>query len=217
LRIINSAYFGLPRRVSSVRETVRYLGTQSLKNIVLTVEVFEGMASGKTARALQLEALARACAMREVLGRTPMAEAAFATGVLSDVGQLLLATRLPVDSMGIMKEAQASRRPLVEVERERLGATHAEVGGALLSLWNLPTSIVEAVLMHHEAPEMTAAPNVSTALAFVCAIEDSQLLPSDDPHRRRLEDTATRLSESFPTVNLGAIKRQFAMRETDVA
>lgn len=217
LRIINSAYFGLPRRVSSVRETVRYLGIQSLKNIVLTVEIFEGVASGKTARALQFEALARACAMREVLGRTPMAETAFATGVLSDVGQLLLATRLPLDSAAILKEVSLSNRSLCEVERERLGATHAEIGGALLGMWNLPAPMVEAVLMHHEPPEMTTAANVPTALALVCAIEESMKLPDGDPRKRRLESTVSKLAESFPTANLGAVKRQFASRETEAA
>lgn len=213
LKIINSAYFGLPRRVASVRETVKYLGIQPLKNIVLTVEVFEGMASGKTAKALQMDALGRACAMRELLGRTPQAEAAFAAGILADVGQLLIATRLPVDMAFIQRESIG--RLQEDVERERLGSSHAELGGALLSLWNLPVALVEAVTLHHTPPAAAAAPNVSTALALVCAMEEEAT--ARDARKVELKATVEKLLEVFPTVNAQAVRRQLAPREAAVA
>lgn len=213
LKIINSAYFGLPRRVSSVRETVKYLGIQPLKNIVLTVEVFEGMASGATAKGLQMDALARACAMRELLGRTPMAEAAFAAGILADVGQLLIATRLPIDMAAIQKEMIG--RLQEDVERERLGSSHAEIGGALLSLWNLPTALVEAVTLHHTPPAAAATANVPTALALVCAMEEEAV--ARDARKAELHTTVEKLAEMFPMVNLQAVRRQLAPREVAVA
>jgi HD-like signal output (HDOD) protein len=214
LRIMNSAYFGLPRRVSSVRETVKYLGIQPLKNIVLTVEVFEGLATGKTARALQFEALSRACAMRELLGRTPLAEQAFAAGVLADVGQLLIATRLPIDLAAIEKLSTSGVRR-EDIERERLGSSHSEVGGALLALWNLPVALIEAVTLHHTPPEAAATANVSTALALVCALEEEG--GANDTRKAELKATIARLSEVFPTVNLQAVKRQLIPREQAVA
>ncbi len=214
LRIMNSAYFGLPRRVSSVRETVKYLGIQPLKNIVLTVEVFEGLATGKTARALQFEALSRACAMRELLGRTPFAEQAFAAGILADVGELLIATRLPIDQATIEKLSSSNTRQ-EDVERERLGSSHAEVGGALLALWNLPVALIEAVTLHHTPPEAAASANVSTALAVVCALEEEP--SATDARKAELKATVSRLLEVFPTVNLQAVKRQLIPREQAAA
>jgi HD-like signal output (HDOD) protein len=214
LKIINSAYFGLPRRVSSVRETVKYLGIQPLKNIVLTVEVFEGMASGKTAKALQMDALARACAMRELLGRTPMAEAAFAAGILADLGQLLIATRLPIDLQAIQK-AQGGRSQ-EEVERDRLGSSHAELGGALLSLWNMPAALVEAVTLHHTPPDAAATANVPTALALVCAMEE-EVHTVGVGRKAELKATIEKLAQIFPTVNLQAVRRQLAPRDEAVA
>lgn len=213
LKIINSAYFGLPRRVSSVRETVKYLGIQPLKNIVLTVEVFEGMATGKTAKALQMDALARACAMRELLGRTPMSETAFAAGILADVGQLLIATRLPVDMAFIQKEMIGRRQE--DVERERLGSSHAELGGALLSLWNLPTALVEAITLHHTPPAAAATANVPTALALVCAMEEEA--QARDARKQELRATVEKLLEVFPTVNAQSVRRQLTPREEAVA
>lgn len=214
LKIINSAYFGLPRRVASVRETVKYLGIQPLKNIVLTVEVFEGMASGKTAKSLQMDALARACAMRELLGRTPMAEAAFAAGILADIGQLLIATRLPVDMQALIRDQGG--RSQEEVERERLGCAHSEIGGALLSLWNMPAALVEAVTLHHTAPEAAATANVATALALVCAMEE-EIHTVGVGRKTELKATVDKLAQIFPTVNLQAVRRQLSPREEAAA
>jgi HD-like signal output (HDOD) protein len=212
LKIINSAYFGLTRRLSSVREAVRYLGIQPLKNIVLAAEVFAGIASGPAAN-LQASALARAFAMRELLGRTPLAEAAFAAGILADVGQLLIATRLPVDMAAIRKEMAV--RPQEDAERGRLGSSHAELGGALLSLWNLPAALVEAVTLHHTPPSAAATANVPTALALVCAMEEEA--QTEGERKAEIRATIAKLAEVFPTVNLQAVRRQLAPREQAVA
>jgi HD-like signal output (HDOD) protein len=207
LRIINSAYFGLPRRVSSVRETVRFLGIQPLKNIVLTVEVFEGLATGKAAQGLQQEALGRACAMREVLGRTPLAEPAFAAGILADLGGLMLVSRLPIDAAAIARRVQAGVLPWV-AEQERLGCTHADLGAALLARWNLPNAMVEAIALHHQPPANVPAPTVATALALVTAVEYSHR--TSDEARRSLRESAERLVGTFPTVSLEQLDRYFS-------
>ena len=213
LKIINSAYFGLTRRLASVREAVRYLGIQPLKNIVLAAEVFGGIASGPAEKDLQASALARAFAMRELLGRTPLAEAAFAAGILADVGQLLIATRLPVDMAAIRKEMRAHSQE--DAERGRLGSSHAELGGALLSLWNLPAALVEAVTLHHTPPSAAATATVPTALALVCAMEEEA--QAEGERMAELRATIAKLAEVFPTVNLQAVRRQLAPREQAVA
>lgn len=207
LRIINSAYFGLPRRVASVRETVRFLGLQPLKNIVLTVEVFEGIASGPLASSMQQQALTRACAMREVLGRTPLAEAAFAAGVLADLGALLLVTRLPIDAKAIDKLVASGRLPW-DAERARLGCTHAELGAAILSRWNLPASLVEAVALHHTPPENAPTPTLGTALALVTAVEYSHR--TAELTGQALKKMAERLAAAYPTLSLELVERYFS-------
>ncbi len=208
LKIINSAYFGLPRRVASVKETVRYLGIQPVKNLVLTVELFDGIGGTPKATSLQQHALARACAMREVLGRTALAELAFAAGILCDVGALLVEARLTVDAMAVAR-AQAAGAERDEAERERLACTHAEVGAALLRQWNLPQALVEAVALHHHPPEGVPPANVTSALQLVCALEE---LGTASPRRQALLNSAiAALSEAFPTVALDAVQKQFAL------
>ncbi len=206
LRIINSAYFGLPRRVSSVRETVRYLGIMPLKNLVLTVEVFEGLARGKRALLLQHEALLRAYAMRELLGRSMLAEQAFVAGILADVGQLLVIARLPVDAIAIDRRTEAGVLPWVAQE-ERLGCTAATIGAQLLARWNLPASLIEAVALNHLPSRGSPAANVTTALSLVSAVEWSLRAP--DHLRREFRQQAEQLIGAFPAASLESIGRYF--------
>lgn len=214
LRIINSAYFGLPRRVSSVRETVRFLGIVPLKNLVLTVEVFEGLATGRRAQSLQQEALLRAYAMRELFGRTPHSEAAFIGGVLSEVGQLLLLSKLPVDAMAIERSIEQGRLPW-DAQHERLGCTSAHLGAQLLARWNMPNALVEAVALHHDPPESNAGPNLATGLALVSAVEWSLRAP--ETLRSDFRKTSLRLLEAFPSAQLGSLERYFGHAEERVA
>ncbi len=78
--------------------------------------------------------------------------------------------------------ATRERRPLVEVERERRGATHAEVGAHLLELWGLPHELVEAVAFHHRAPELPhpvfdATAAVAIAAALLDELDESRAHP----------------------------------------
>lgn len=208
LRTINSAYFGLPRRVSTVAETVRFLGIGPLKNLVLTVELFEGLAQGRRAVALQQEALLRAYAMRELLGRSPLAEQAFMAGILSDVGALLLVSKLPIDAMAIEKAVDAGRLPWV-VEEERLGCTCASIGAKLLARWNMPVPLVEAVALRNEPVRGSPTASIGAALSLVHNIEWSRRAP--ESLRSEYRQRAAQLIELFPAASLESIGRYFGV------
>ena len=125
----------------------------------------------------------------------------------------LIETRLPIDMAAIRKAMVTQTQEAAE--HDRLGSTHAEVGGALLSLWNLPASLVEAVTLHHTPPAAAATANVATALALVCAMEEE--LRAQGDRKAELGATVATLAEVFPTVNLQAVRRQLAPREEAVA
>ena len=171
-------------------------------------------AKGKRALALQQEALLRAYAMRELLGRTALAEQAFISGILADVGQLLLLARLPLDAMAIDKRVEAGVLPWV-AQSERLGCTAATIGAMLLTRWNLPQTLVEAVALHHTPPGGSPAPNVTTALALVCAVEWASRGPM--PHRPEFQKAAQQLVVAFPSVTLESLGRYFGRADEGVA
>ena len=69
--------------------------------------------------------------------------------MLHDIGKLVLWARRPEVYAGVVQAARALGKALYEVEVERLGVSHAEIGAYLLGLWGLPYPIVEAVASHH--------------------------------------------------------------------
>ncbi len=157
LQLVNSAFFGLRRTVSSPIEAAMLLGLDTITSLVLSVHVFSRYDGTKlrgfSADALRLHcvtvgSLAKAIALAERQERSA-AENAFTAGLLHDTGKLVLASTLGeryVEVLDLKKKGDAE----VEAERQVLGTTHGEVGAYLLGLWGLPDPIVEAVAFHHQ-------------------------------------------------------------------
>jgi HD-like signal output (HDOD) protein len=81
---------------------------------------------------------------------------AYVSGLLHDVGKLVLLANLPDEGHRARQLAAEKRLPEWQAEREVFGADHAAVGGYLLGLWGLPVPVVEAVALHHEPALGTA-------------------------------------------------------------
>ena len=153
LQLINSAFFGRARRISSISVTVSYLGLDCLKALALGAHVF-GMLGDAESRAYGLEALqerslATAQLARRFLSTSGRAEEGFTAGLLQNIGRLVLAVCLKERYQEVVERARRGGAPIAEVERETLRVSHAEVGAYLLNLWGLPATIVEAVAFHH--------------------------------------------------------------------
>jgi len=80
---------------------------------------------------------------------TSIVEQSYTAGLLHDVGRLVFASNLCERYTAVVKASQENGTSVWEEERQKLGATHAEVGAYLLGLWGLSDSIVEAVAFHH--------------------------------------------------------------------
>jgi HD-like signal output (HDOD) protein len=157
LQLVNSSFFGLPRRVVNAAEAVSLLGLETIKSLVLSVGVFSQIKELRvpgyslqimTEHSLSVAMMARGIAKCEQ-GDKRLVDDAFLAGMLHDIGLLVLVSNLPAPYIDVIAKATAERIPLHEAEREILGATHADVGAYLLGLWGLPQSIVEAIAFHH--------------------------------------------------------------------
>ena len=161
LKIVNSAFFGIPRSISDPTQAVMFLGLETLKTLVLTFTVFEQLGPGKKAgfdidrfwqHSLATGEQARKIAQAEQADRA-IVEAALAGGLLHDIGMLLLLTSLPERYQEALTLFATQEYSLMEAEQETLGTTHAEVGAYLLGLWGIPTPVIEAVAFHHRPAE----------------------------------------------------------------
>lgn len=154
LQFVNSAYYGLARRVGGIEQAIAYLGLNTLRHLTLTVEV-QRTFSTSAAASPAFEAFERHGALtariaRRIAGDPVRGEVAFAAGLLHDAGKLVLASRLPEPYAEVLARAAREGRTHAEMERELLGADHAALGGYLLGMWGLPHAIVEAVTFHHD-------------------------------------------------------------------
>ncbi len=152
LQVVNSAYFGLARRIASVEQAVSYLGLELVKALSLSAQLFgtsDLAVPGFSLEDLQRKALWTARLARKVAATPAEAQDAFTAALLRDLGQIILASALPQDFARAHAAAAAAAQPLHVAEVEVLGVTHAAVGAYLLGVWGLPIEIVEAVAYHH--------------------------------------------------------------------
>lgn len=158
LQLVNSSFFQLARRITSVEYAVIYLGFNMVKNLVLSVELFEAAKpklEGFSVDLLQRHSLATANLAARLLGPKEKSEDAFMAGMLHDIGKLVFAQEYPEHLERVRTAMQTDKRPEFILEQELAGVSHAEVGAYLLGLWGLPDSIVQAVAYHH-APHLVA-------------------------------------------------------------
>jgi putative nucleotidyltransferase with HDIG domain len=157
LKVVNTPFFGLSRRVDEPLQAVNILGANLVRGLVLSEGVLRpqdpDMYPGFNTEQLWGHCLltARCCraVMRQECPTGPAVEDAFLAGLLHDVGKIVLAEGCPEDYVGILKESQARNVPLALVEAETLGVTHAQIGAYLLGLWGFSESVVIAIAQHH--------------------------------------------------------------------
>jgi hypothetical protein len=114
------------------------------------------------------------------------------------LGRLVLAGRLPEQYGQVMARLESGGRSLFDLEREILGATHAEVGGYLLGLWGLPQRIVEAITHYGEPAKLDA-----TRLGIAGAVYVASVL-ARDPEAPLSREEGGVAGDSLSEVYLGA-------------
>jgi HD-like signal output (HDOD) protein len=158
LQMVNSAFFGLRQRISNPTQAAALLGLDVLKSLVLVVHIFteqDGLSvegfSLKTlwTHSLSVGILSQDIALQQNIEKSAT-EDAFIAGLFHDVGKLILMVNLAQPYSRALSVAREKRLPLTEVEKEILGASHAEVGAYLLGLWGFAEPIIQAIAFHHQ-------------------------------------------------------------------
>jgi HD-like signal output (HDOD) protein len=193
LQLVQSAFFGLQRQLCNPTEAVDLLGLDTVQALVLTAHVFSYV-DAATMGGLSLETLwdhsmaVGTCArhlMQSEISDPAVLDETFTAGLLHDVGSLILATHLPDAYTQAQTEAAATAKPIGEVERSILGATHAQVGAYLMGLWGLSDAIIEALAYHHEpaaSPSQTLCPLSVVHIANVLVHEIEPRPTAPHPH-----------------------------------
>ncbi|MGQ9603147.1 MAG: HDOD domain-containing protein [bacterium] len=215
LRMANSAYFGLPRRVYNVTEALVLLGYSNVRNVLISASASQILGNALKAYGMESGLLwehsigtAYSAQMISAKSNVQVHSMAFSCGLLHDVGKVAIDLVLSEEQKADMSHL-VSQRGVIETELEVVGITHAEVGGEICRRWNLPEEIVDAVGYHHspiqsernrEVAGIVSAANICAHLitSGVETIKGSDLNPSPEATCIPDDSTLEKLVKELP-------------------
>ena len=158
LKLVNSSFFGLPRRIASTEQAVTLLGLDTVRALVLSHSLFTRFdsrrypgfgLSGLWDHSLGVARLAKVLAGLEDAGK-PMADVCFLAGLVHDAGKLILADLFEEEYTRVLALARSRNITTWAAEMQILGVSHAEIGAYLLGLWGFEEAVVLGVARHHQ-------------------------------------------------------------------
>jgi HD-like signal output (HDOD) protein len=202
LQVVNSGFFGLSHRATSVESAVSYLGTAAIKTLALHSETFRIFVPSariptsfweKTQRHSQRTAI--------IAGTLPVTreirEVTIVAALLHDAGTLALASTVPEQFCGVLDEMKNTNCSQAEAEEARLGITHAEIGAYLLGLWGIHSLAVEAIAHHHHPSRIVhAGLDCSLAVYLSNLLAHEMEVHPDDPNGEHLSERDRRELEA---------------------
>lgn len=172
LRVANSPFYGLPRQVATVQESIMVLGLANVRTMVTAAAIIAQFPYRDNAdfdmSAFWQHSIGVACCARVLsvrAGQNP--NTAFVCGLLHDIGRVVLATSYPEHQAEVAGYRNREDCCWLDAERAVLGLDHAAIGAALAASWNFPEPIRQAVAAHH-LPEASA----DTPLAALTHVGD---------------------------------------------
>ena len=181
LKLINSAYYSLMNKVTSLTRAIIMLGLNTVKNLALSTAIIRSVSQAKKSRALPIRAFWAHSIAVGVMAKLLAAgrglslaerEEYFVAGLLHDLGTIPIGD----EYTEVLARVETAQEPLVTVEQQVLGLDHEEVGAMIATKWKLNAVLTDAIC-HHHAPELAAAAHrdlvATVALAdfYVCLFD----------------------------------------------
>ncbi|MHC4871566.1 MAG: HDOD domain-containing protein [Planctomycetota bacterium] len=170
LKLVNSAFYGLPQQVSTLTHALVLMGFSTVKSLILTMgltDIFKASDNADFSRAdfwahcFGTGMMAKSIALRMRLNNV---EEIFIQGLLHDIGKIVLDKYAHEEFNKVLTFTRENDCLFVEAEEKILGFTHAEVGAITVKTWNLPDNICNSVKYHHNP---LAADNTSEEAALM--------------------------------------------------
>jgi len=167
LKLVNSAYYGLQNKVTSLVTAIIMLGINTIKNLALSTAVLANMKKGSHFKALNVDGFWRhsigvGVASKLIAGKigvpVNLREQFFIGGLLHDLGKIPLNVLFKDEYIKAIRTADFKKVELIKAEKDILGITHTEVGRMIAEKWRLTDENYECIL-HHHSPDLASKEN----------------------------------------------------------
>lgn len=164
LKLINSAYYSLPNKVTSLIRAIVMLGINTIKNLVISTGVVSAMKQKYTTTALDLESFWRHSLGVGVMAKyfaqkqnidPKLIEEFFVAGLLHDIGKIPFNSVIADTYLEVIQYSKMKSLPICEVETRFLEINHSELGLRIANLWKLPSTLRESIAHHHTFSEVS--------------------------------------------------------------
>jgi len=153
LRLVNSSYYALRNKVDGLRQAVALIGRRSLRRAVLSFGIIDRLTNGLPAQ-IYLDFWRRAFTTAALSSRLlphgdrKLSDQAYTTGLLADLGVLLL-MQVEQEKYLPLSEEFPHGRQLAQAEIMTFGFDHAALGAEMMKRWGFSEEISHAVRNHH--------------------------------------------------------------------
>jgi len=197
LRVANSSLYSFPSAVATVAKAVSIIGTSQVRSLALSMSIassFDGLLNELVSmknfwrHSLFCALIARHLAKQTRCGDP---DTVFTAGLLHDIGELVIFNRMPEQAKKALLAIQDSQDelPVYQAERQTIGFSHSEVGGAMAREWNLPPLLEECIAYHHDVAEAKRHPkevaliHLANILALMAELDTLDIadVPPIDP------------------------------------
>lgn len=221
LKLVNSAFYGLARNVSSVKEASIILGRDEIMNLAFglslskafNTSILDGLFDPKFLWQHSIEtALVGQYICRNKKGFSD--QGIFTACILHDFGKIFLIDHFPEEYGQIIKWSNQTGVPVHEFEEEVFGYNHGVVGGLIVKKWNLPESLVHAISFHHlpsssvSHTRLAAITGLADYLADMSYKDDQKNCINGTPGLQK--DHMDVLTRVFDDITIGSIADRIA-------
>ncbi len=159
LKIVNSSFYGFPSKIDKVSHAVTLIGTREISGLALGISILS-IFKNIPKEIIDMYSFLRHSLACGILSRVlaahlniPQTEQLFVSGLLHDLGRLILFIYFPKESHNIINRSRYCFKLLYKEEKDYLGCDHAQVGSQLMKQWKLPVALENNVLFHHRPSE----------------------------------------------------------------
>ena len=179
LKVVNSAFYGLPRQIGSINRAIVLLGLNAVKNIAIAASLTKLFRGGDlcrqfSARDLWIHSVATAAASKLVCDELHLglSDEAFLAGLIHDIGIMVEVQAMRNEFLQVFDELKFDNNgvPLSdmrEVERRIIGADHEAFGAGLCEAWKFPKSFTYVTRHHHDPGALPVPNRMLTSIVYV--------------------------------------------------